>query len=139
MQISDRLSVIGFFWWYPYRISVHAKIPYQYSSKIRPQSKLTHNQYAEKISVGQRDKLIIVLLLTFGLQWNLSYLDLNYLNTSIFQTAQISHVPCILLTIMKFCLDESTRSKGCCVYLFDGLFILTTTWLLGDNTQGSDH
>ena len=25
MQISDGLSVIGFFWWYPYRISVHAK------------------------------------------------------------------------------------------------------------------
>ena len=32
MQISDQLSVIGFFWWYPYRISVHAKIPYRYSS-----------------------------------------------------------------------------------------------------------
>ena len=25
MQISDQLSVIGFFWWHHYRISVHAK------------------------------------------------------------------------------------------------------------------
>ena len=29
-----QISVIGFFWWYPYRISVHAKIPYRYSSSI---------------------------------------------------------------------------------------------------------
>ena len=37
--------------------------------------------------------------------------------TSIVQTAQISHVACSLLTIMKFGLDESTRRepKGCCL------------------------
>ena len=32
MQISDRPSVIGFFWWHQYRISVHAKNPYRYTS-----------------------------------------------------------------------------------------------------------
>ena len=36
------------------------------------------------------------------LQWNLSYLDLYYPGTSIVQTAQICHVTCSLLTIMKF-------------------------------------
>ena len=37
--------------------------------------------------------------------------------TSIVRTAQIGHVPCSLLTIMKFGLDESTRRepKGCCL------------------------
>ena len=33
MQISDRLSVIGLFWWHQYRISVHAKNPYRYTSR----------------------------------------------------------------------------------------------------------
>ena len=32
MQISDQLSVIGFFWWHQYRISGHAKNPYRYTS-----------------------------------------------------------------------------------------------------------
>ena len=32
MQISDQLSVIGFFWWHQYRISVHAKNLYWYTS-----------------------------------------------------------------------------------------------------------
>ena len=35
MQISDRLSVIGLFWWHQYRISVHAKNPYRYTSNYR--------------------------------------------------------------------------------------------------------
>ena len=61
------------------------------------------------------------------LQWNLSYPDLY-----------IQAPPLFLLTVMKFGLDESTRKepKGCCL-LFCGLFILlliSTTWLLGDNT-----
>ena len=34
IQISDRLSVIGFFWWHQYRISVHAKNPHRYTSNI---------------------------------------------------------------------------------------------------------
>ena len=34
MQISDRLSVIGLFWWHQYRISVHAKNAYWYTSNI---------------------------------------------------------------------------------------------------------
>ena len=48
-------------------------------------------------------------------QWNLPYLDFYYPGTSIVWTAQIGHVACSLLTIMKFGLDESTRreSKGC--------------------------
>ena len=43
--------------------------------------------------------------------------DLYYPGTSIVQTAQIGHVACSLLTIMKFGLDESTRRepKGCCL------------------------
>ena len=51
------------------------------------------------------------------LQWNLPYLDLYYPGTSIVWTAQIGHVACSLLTIMKFGLDESTRRerKGCCL------------------------
>ena len=38
-------------------------------------------------------------------------------DTSIVRTAQIGHVACSLLTIMKFGLDESTRRepKGCCL------------------------
>ena len=56
---------------------------------------------------------------------------------SIVRTAQIGHVACSLLTIMKFGLDKSTRRNlKVAVYLFGVLFILlliTTTWLLGDN------
>ena len=50
------------------------------------------------------------------IQWNLPYLDLYYLGTSIVQTAQIGLVACSLLT-MKFGLDESTwrEPKGCCL------------------------
>ena len=69
------------------------------------------------------------------LQWNLPYLDLYYLGTSIVWTAQIGHVTCSLLTIMTFGLDESTR-REVAIYLFGSMFILliiTTTWLLGDN------
>ena len=44
-------------------------------------------------------------------QWNLPYPNLYYPGTSIVWTAQIDHVTCSLLTIMKFGLDKSTR-KG---------------------------
>ena len=76
------------------------------------------------------------------IQWSLPYPDLYYpglyyLGTSIVWTAQIGHVACSLLAIMKFGLTES-RSLKVAVYMFGGLFILliiiiTTTWLLGDN------
>ena len=50
-------------------------------------------------------------------QWNFPYPDLYYPGTSIVWTAQIVHVACNLLTIIKFGLDESTRRepKGCCL------------------------
>ena len=51
------------------------------------------------------------------LQWNLPYLDLYYLNTSVLWTVQINLVACSLLTILKFWLDESTRREpiGSCL------------------------
>ena len=61
--------------------------------------------------------LEIPMTLQFELQWNLPYPDLYYPGTSNVRAAQIGHVACSLLTIMKFGLDESTRRepKGCCV------------------------
>ena len=61
------------------------------------------------------------------IHWNLPYPDLYYPllssiilyypGTSIVRTAQIGHVACSLLTVMKFGLDESTRRepKGYCL------------------------
>ena len=57
------------------------------------------------------------VMLYMQVQWNLPYPDLYYPGTSIVRTAQIGHVACSLLTIMKFGLDENTRRepKGCCL------------------------
>ena len=75
---------------------------------------------------------VMISFCSFHVQWNLPYPDLYYpdlyypdlyypdlyyLGTSIVRTAQIGHVACSLLTIMKFGLHESTRRepKGCCL------------------------
>ena len=61
------------------------------------------------------DPVLVLIIIT--IQWNLPYLDLYYPGTSIVWTAQIGHVACSLLTIMKFGLDKSTRRepKDCCL------------------------
>ena len=54
MQILDRLSVIGFFWWHQYQISVHAKNPYWYTSSmcstVVSESKVVHILSADNYS-----------------------------------------------------------------------------------------
>ena len=57
-----------------------------------------------------------ILFFHAGMEPSLSG-PLYYSGTSIVRTAQIGHVACSLLTIMKFGLDESTRKepKGCCL------------------------
>ena len=59
--------------------------------------------------------LEITMTLQFELQF--PYPDLYYPGTSNVRAAQIGHVACSLLTIMKFGLDESTRRepKGYCL------------------------